>query len=143
MFKDLSKGALVIIGVVVFTIVVSLGIWGFNVAFSGPKGAGDQEIANNSAGNRTFAQGHFHDLYAEVIGADQKLDQAKANMDAFPGDAKYVTEFTGLQSYCIDVREQYNADSKKATLADWKDGDLPHELTDSNPDTDCKENPEA
>lgn len=133
------RAALWIIGIVVFFGLLTAGIWGLKVALSGPKGAGDQQIIVNDGRNRVNAQEWFEGQYNQILAADKKLDQAKADLDAHPGDEFYQTNYTGLKNRCIDMVGAYNAEARKVSREDWRDPRLPSQINDNDPKTDCKE----
>lgn len=133
------RAALWVIGIVLFVGALSVGIWYFKVATSDIKGQGDATVKVNSADNRLFAQGNFHDLYNEIKASDKKLDQAAADVAANPGDKTYATNYTGLKAHCLDVVAQYNAAARKISQAKFRDEDLPAQIDDTNPETDCRE----
>lgn len=136
------RAAIWIFSVVAFVGILAAGIWAVKVATSDIRGRGDATRQVNSADNRLFAQGNFHDLYNDVISYDQRLDQAAADKAAHAGkdDASYWdTNYTGLVNQCISARNQYNADARKITQAKFRDEDLPYQIDTSDPKTDCKE----
>jgi len=132
-------GVWIVVGVIFFGLL-GIGLWAFNVATSDVKGRGDAQIKVNSADNRLFAQGNFLDLYNEIKATDRKLDQAAADKAAHPNDPTAATNYTGLKAHCEDVRAEYNAAAKKISQAKFRDEDLPAQIDDSDPATDCKEN---
>lgn len=133
------RGGLWVLGVVAVISVISIGVWAFQVATSDVKGQGDAQRQVNSADNRLFAQGNFQDLYNEIKASDRKLDQAAADVAAHPGDSFYQTNYTGLKAHCMDAVAQYNAAARKISQAKFRDEDLPAQIDDTNPATDCKE----
>jgi hypothetical protein len=122
-----------------FILLVLAAIWGIRVATSDVRGEGDATVKVNSADNRLFAQGNFHDLYEEIKASDRKLDQAAADKAAHPGDAFYETNYTGLKAHCQDTVAQYNAAAKKVSQAKFRDEDLPAQIDGTDPATDCQE----
>ena len=113
--------------------------WGLSVLTSGPKGAGDAIAQKNSAANWTAAQARFEDLYAGVEAADRKIGLAAAGLAANPDDKTSQQTYAGVVSGCIDLVGDYNADARKYLAADFKAADLPDQITDIDPSTDCKE----
>lgn len=141
-----ARGASWRIGVWVVVVIVVVGViggvvWGIRVATSDVRGRGDAVAKVNAADNRLFAQGNFHDLYNEVIAADQKLDQAAADVATHPGDSWWQSNYTGLLNHCIDTRNQYNADANKISQAKFRDEQLPYQLDPDDPRLNCKETP--
>jgi hypothetical protein len=131
--------ALWVVAVVVLFGLIGGGIWAFKVATADVKGRGDVVRKVNDADNRLFAQGNFLDLYNEVKAADRKLDQAAADKAAHPHDTFFATTYTGLKAHCEDARAQYNAAAQKISQAKFRDENLPAQIEDSNPETDCQE----
>lgn len=124
---------------VVFVGLIGVGIWGFKVATSEVKGAGDQTRITNDGRNRIAAQESFEALYQQIQAYDRNLDQAAKDKAEHPGDAFYATNYSGLVKTCNDAIGQYNADARKVTRAKWLTPDLPYEIDATNPSTDCKE----
>lgn len=128
-----------VLAAVVFAGLVGVGIWGFKVATSGVKGAGDQTRIVNDGRNRIAAQESFEALYAQIQAYDRNLDQAAKDKAEHPADAFYATNYSGLVKTCNDAVGQYNADARKVSRAKWLSPDLPYEIDTNNPATDCKE----
>lgn len=115
---------------------LTIGVWAFRVATADTKGRGDQEIAINSATNRTGAQERFEDLYQEVLSADRRIDVMAATND---GGQVAQTNLAGAIAYCIDVVADYNAQARKVSQAEFRAYDLPAQIDNTNPATDCQE----
>lgn len=132
-----------IVAAVVFFGLIGIGVWGFKVATSDVKGAGDQTRIINDGRNRVNAQEWFEAQYAQVLTADKNLDEAAANLKAHPvGDANHdfwQTNYTGLKNRCNEMAANYNAETKKVSRGKWLSPDLPYEIDGSDPKTDCKE----
>ncbi len=129
----------ILIGLAVVA-VISVGVWGFNVATSGIRGEGDGVIEHNSAENWIAAQAEFEDNYQDILATDLKIDNAYEALQSNPDDKTLQTNYTGLQSYCLSVVADYNADSRKYLSSDFRSADLPSEIDTNNSTTDCKEN---
>lgn len=140
--KEVNRAARFGIGWVIIIVVIVglLGVaaWAVTVAVSGPKGQGDAIITKNSSENWTAAQATFEDLYAEAVAADLKVTVNKTALDLNPSDRTLQTNYTGVQSVCLDIVARYNAESRKYLAAKFKAADLPAELGTIT-DTDCKE----
>lgn len=145
--RDLNRGGrfglawfFVFLGVVA---LVGVGIWGFSVVTSGPKGQGDAVIEKNSAENWLEAQARFEQNYAEIKAADVKIDNAYKIWQANPSDKTLQQTYTGLTSYCLGVVADYNADARSYLSEDFRAVDLPDQIDTegnlANPATDCKE----
>lgn len=133
-----------IVVAVLFVGAIGGGIWWFNVATSGVKGAGDQTRIVNDGRNRVNAQEWFHSQYAQILAADRQLDEAAANLKANTGkddESFYRTNYTGLKNRCAEMVANYNAEAQKVSRGQWRDQSLPFEVTDSDTKTDCKESP--
>ena len=132
------RGAVWVVGFLVFIAVVSIAWWAFTVAASDPKGRGDAIKEKNSSTNRIAAQQRFEDLYADIQATDAKLGPAKLALDANPDSQIKQTEFTGLSNYCLDVVGDYNAEARKYLAKDFRAFDLPAQIDTQLPATDCK-----
>lgn len=118
--------------------VLSWGGYALSVALSGPKGVGDAIKTKNSASNWTKAQAEFEDRHQEIISADRKIAVHKTALDADPKNPTLRTNFTGVTNVCMSAVADYNADSRKYLMEDFKSADLPYQIDDTNPATDCK-----
>lgn len=129
----------------VFIIVVFFGLlgavlWGFGVLASPIKGQGDAFKTKESGTNRISAQERFEDLYADLIATDRKLDAAADALMADKESQIARTNYDGLTNYCLDLVGDYNAEARKYTSADFKAIDLPDQIDNLNPATDCLAN---
>lgn len=127
----------VIVGLL-FTLILGGGLWALRVGTSDIKGQGDVTIKKNSAPNRIEAQEDFEELYADIKATDRKLDVYAAAVKAKPDDAIARTNLDGTTAYCLGVVGDYNAKARKILAADFKAVDLPSEIDDADPATDCK-----
>lgn len=130
-----------IVGAVVFFGLIGVGIWGFRVATSEVKGAGDKAIIVNDGKNQIASQELFEALYQQIQVYDRNLDQAAADKAEHPNDTFFATNYSGLVKTCNDAVGQYNADAKKVSRAKWMSEDLPYQIDQTNPLFDCKETP--
>ncbi len=123
--------------------IVAVAIWGFGVATSGVRGQGDAFSENNSAENWVAAQARFEQNYAEIKATDAKIGNAHDALQADPGDRTLQQTLAGLQSYCLTVVGDYNADARSYLSEDWRSADLPQQIEteglSADPTTDCKE----
>jgi hypothetical protein len=135
------RAALAVVAVVLFVGAISGGIYWFTVATSDVKGAGDQTRIVNDGQNRVNAQEWFHSQLAQIKTADKNLDDAAANLAKASNDKDrefWQTNYTGLKNRCNEMVANYNAETRKVSRGKWLDPDLPYEITDSDPATDCK-----
>jgi hypothetical protein len=128
------------IGIALATIVgiiavigISVGIWYVRVATSDTAGAGNAVINKNNEINRVNAQERFESLYAEIVAADRKIDVAAEAT----GDTAEAN-LTGIKNYCLGVVGDYNAEARKFSAADFRAVDLPAQIDNSDPSTDCE-----
>lgn len=128
---------------VVFILAISGGIWALKVGTSGVKGAGDAQRTKNSGSNRIAKQEMFESLYADVKASDQRIDVFAVALKADPKDVVARTNYTGAVSYCISTRAQYDAEARKYSSADWRSTDLPQQIDQLDPATDCHEPKES
>lgn len=132
------KTALKIIGVLVALVLIVWGGFALKVALSGPKGVGDAIIQKNSAENWTKAQAKFERLYAGIQSADQKTELAAQRLAMNPTDLTLQQTHAGVQSGCISLVADYNAESRKFLSEDFKSTDLPYQIETNKPQFDCK-----
>jgi hypothetical protein len=132
------KTALKVVGIIVALVLIIWGGFALKVALSGPKGVGDAIIKKNSAENWTAAQGRFEKLYAGIQSADQKTELAAARLATNPTDLTLQQTHAGVQSGCITLVADYNAESRKFLSEEFKSTDLPYQINTTSPKFDCK-----
>lgn len=125
--------------VVAVCLLAAAGIWAFNVFVSGPKGQGDAVMQKNSAENWVDAQADFNRRYQDILATDRKITIAKSSLDASPDDQVLRTNYIGLMNYCTDVVAEYNTQARSYLSREFRDADLPEQISTLNPTTDCKE----
>lgn len=134
------RGWVVVVVVCALALVLGAGVWALKVGTSDVKGRGDAEVIKNDARNRINAQENFEKLFADVKAADQRIDVTAAALRLKPaGDAKLETELIGQQHYCLGLVSEYNAKARSFSQQDFRAADLPHEIDQAAPTTDCKE----
>lgn len=129
-----------VVGLLVLSSLVGIAVWLFGVATSDLKGRGDAAQIKNSGINRIAAQERFEERYQDILATDRKIDVAKTALNADPKNQTLVTNYTGVVQYCIDIVGKYNADALKYTSEAFRTADLPAQIDNHNPATDCKEN---
>lgn len=131
------------VGITLLAVVVIAAIWWFSfgasVLSSKPIGQGEAIIEKNSAENWTKAQGRFEDMYAEIVATDQKITVAKERMDTDPDDRTAKDTYYGTKTICLSFVADYNAEARKFLSADFRSADLPDQISDRQPSTDCQE----
>jgi hypothetical protein len=137
--KALSMGWVVTLFAIGLVLVTSTLLWVFSVSTSDIKGQGDAQRIKNSAPSRIKAQELFETRYQDILAADRTIDVTSAALVSTPGDTKLQTELIGQKQYCITLVGKYNADSRKFTMEDFRGTDLPYQINNNDPDTNCKE----
>lgn len=137
----MSAGKAVGIGVAAVAGVAVLSAGGFwlNVALSGPKGVGDAIVEKNSSENWTAAQARFEEMYQDILATDKKIVSAHSALQLDPENPTLLTNYQGVVSYCVSVVGDYNAEARKFLSGDFRAADLPAEIDDLDPATNCKE----
>jgi len=133
-----KKPILAFVVIVVALFVLTWGGYALTVAMSGPKGVGDAIKTKNSSANWTAAQAKFEELHQGVKAADQKTELAGERLKLNPTDLTLQQQHAGIQSGCISIVADYNAESRKFLSEDFKSTDLPYQIDQTNPATDCK-----
>lgn len=118
--------------------VVALAVGGFwlKVVLSDPVGQGNAIINKNDAVNRVNKQELFEDMYSDIKATDRKLDALKAAAVDKTGKQNYASTV----AYCFDVVGDYNAEARKFSAESFRSIDLPYQIDEFDPATDCKEN---
>lgn len=132
-------GILTVVAVLVFG-AIGVSLWAFGVFTSDVKGRGDAEVMKNDARNRIRAQEGFEKLHQDILAADRNLNVTAESLKLEPTNVRWKTELSGQKQYCIGLVGQYNAKARSFTQEQFRDAELPREITESDPLTDCKEN---
>jgi hypothetical protein len=139
-----SKGLGIIVMLMIVGALLGAAVWAIGVATSDTAGKGNQIKQNNSNQNRTYQQQNFEDLFAQIKVLDRKITLAQQTMDADSKAGKDTTidqqNLLGAQNVCLEAVGTYDADSRKVLAADWRSSDLPKEIDQNDPSTDCKPN---
>lgn len=138
--KEGGRGVLLVIGLLIIIAVIGGVTWAFKVATSDVKGRGDVTRKTNSGDNQIFAQQQFQDMFNDIKATDRKLAAAAADAKGQLADSPAAVRYAGLRNYCADVVGQYNAAARKVTQERFRDADLPAQIDDSDPATDCEAN---
>src|SRR3990167_4124013 len=139
--KEATLAILIAVGGFVVLFVLAWGIilasFGMRVATAGLFGAGEAHIRTQSADFRLAAYNHFFDLCASVQGNEGQLDALFAERDDLdPASRDYgytVKSITGVQGIRAQSVARYNQDALKWTVGQFRDSDLPHQLTSAVP----------
>jgi len=115
-----------VISCLILTGVIILTVWGLKTAFAGPAGRAGAFRQKEDANNRIFAQQTFEQEQHDFFGYLTKIRTYVP-----PLDSTQQTELEGLRQQCINVAQQYNADSQKYLLRDFKSAGLPRTLNAS------------
>lgn len=136
----ISRGVVIVIAVFVLVGLIGAGTWALKVALSDVKGRGDSVVKINEADNRLFQQGNFNDRYQGILAADKNVDAAFQAKTASPNDRTLQVNYTGAVQHCNTLVGEYNSLARKIIAEKFRDEDLPYEIDDADPKTDCKEN---
>lgn len=138
----LKWGTIFVVGLMLISTVFGVIAWSAGVFTSDIKGRGDRIKENNSNLNRTGQQQQFEDLFAQIKSLDQRVElTAKKISD--DDKAGRNTEFdrtnlSGMQNVCLSAVGNYNANARKILARDWLAADLPQEIDNTDPATDCQ-----
>lgn len=136
----LTRTTLTVIAVIVIVALITGGIWLANVLASGFRGEGDAVIKKNSADNWTRQQAEFERLYASIKTQDKNIGIAHAELQADPTNQVKQTNYSGQVRNCNDTVGAYNAKAREFLAEDFRAADLPAQIDETDPTTDCKEN---
>lgn len=137
---QIKKMVIWIVVGVVLAVLLGWGIWALRVATSGVAGQGNAVVQKNSAANWTRAQADFVVLYASIEAQDRKINNAWERLEADPDDRFAETNYYGARDVCESTVADYNAKALSFLAKDFRGADLPEQIDDTNPLTDCKEN---
>lgn len=150
---------IVILGVVaaLFVIVLPVMLWAAGVFTSGIHGKGEAVKQKNDASNWTQAQAGFERDWSSIKKLDRQTEQAKGDLDDFnkihpasataqpvPGDpieeqrSQLFDDYKGARQQCENAVADYNASARTYTLRDFRSDDLPQQIDDQDPATDCR-----
>jgi hypothetical protein len=139
--KIFGLGVAWLVGILVVCAVIGAAVWGIGVATSDVAGRGNQRRAINSSDNRTFAQEQFEELFNDVKTYDAQISTsaAAAAAETEPTEKSRLNQVTlGVTNQCISTVQQYNAEARKVSKERFRAADLPAQIDDLDPSTDCK-----
>ena len=137
-----AVGGRFILWLIVFVVVfglIGVGIWAFSVGTAPVKGRGDAFRQKESGTNRIASQERFEQLYQDVLASDRRIDTFAASLKRNPDSVVAQTNYDGAITHCQNVVADYDAASRKYTSADFRAIDLPAQIDNQDPTTDCKE----
>lgn len=137
------RAAVAVIVAVLFMGAIATAIWAFRTGTSDIKGRGDAVQTKNAAGNRIAAQEQFEKLCAGIVAADKRIAVLAAAQRADPADVVAKTNYVGAINYCLGVVADYNAAARSYTSEQFRASDLPYQIDDTDPKTDCQETKET
>lgn len=141
-----------IFGIAVVVIAIIAGSFLLKVALSDPIGRGNQIVEENSVNNRTGAQAFFEDTFETVKAQDSKIVNAQVELEAYQATVRpegiagnqyderlrqLQQNVTGIKSVCLDAVADYNAEARKTIRSKWRSRDLPYQIDNTDPATDC------
>lgn len=136
--KTATKAVAGVLAIIVTLTLIGWAAWAISVAVSGPKGEGDAIKTKNSSENLIKAQAKFEELHQGIKSADQKTELAGQRLASKPDDLTLQQQHAGIQSGCISLVADYNAESRKFLSEDFKSIDLPYQIDTTDPAFDCK-----
>jgi hypothetical protein len=136
----MRQGTKITLWVAALIILLTAAFWAIHVATSGPRGQGDAYAQKNSAANWTKAQAEFNQRYQGIQALDKNVTQAAVALKRNPKDTRRQIEYDGNVRNCNDAVSNYNSLSRSYLAEDFRDADLPYQIDDTDPTTDCKEN---
>ncbi len=136
--KQTAKAGSIVLVVVVVVTVVSLLILGISVITASVRGRADAYKNKEGGVNRTLAQEGFEDRYANIVAADSRVGTAQEALKADPTDRVAKTNYKGTVDYCTQAVAEYNAEARKYSKKDFQSADLPEQIDETDPKTDCK-----
>lgn len=136
-------------------VVLPLGLWLGGVFASPAVGKANAYRDKHSASNWTQAQAGFERDWAAIKKLDKQTSAAADDLDLFnkthpanPNAGPYdrteeqrdnlTTDYKGARQQCQNAVADYNAAARTYTLRDFRAADLPQQIDDSDPTTDCK-----
>lgn len=130
------------VGITVLAVVVVVVIWwvtyGAKVFTSEFTGQGDAIIQRNSAENWVKAQADFEDLYADIESQDRSITLLAETVEKDPSEFNQ-RNYDGARLICMETVGDYNAKARQFLSQDFRSADLPYEIDEMSPSTDCKE----
>lgn len=136
-------------------VVLPLALWLAGVFASPVVGQANAYRDKHRAGNWTQAQAGFERSWASILKLDKQTGAAADDMDTYnkvhpvdpdagPGNAveeqraNLATDYKGARQQCQNAVADYNAAARTYTLRDFRAVDLPAQIDDTDPTTDCK-----
>jgi hypothetical protein len=130
--------AVIIIVVLLFVGALGAAGWAVKVAISDTKGKGDSVRIKNSAPNRINAQREFNRRYQDIRATDSKITVFEKVAKENPKDRTAQDNLIGTTAYCFAAVGEYNSLAREYTSETFRDTDLPSEIDNLDPATDCK-----
>lgn len=120
-------------------LVISVGIWWFNVHTSGIRGAAAVTVQNNAASNRTQAQDEFNQLWGDIKAYNGDISDAATQVaqdETTNADSTFDRSVLAAdEATCRKAVQKYNADTKDMTLKDWRPAEDPATI---DPKAECE-----
>lgn len=141
--KTITQLGLLAIGIIAVFVIA---IWGIRTGFSYWWGRGAATQEKNSSQNWIAAQRTFHQDVNDVTADQAKIASAKKDIHGFEAahpslgngtpydplaqqDGNLRTTLQGLQQQCQNTVAGYNTDAQSYLTEDWRDADLPEQLS--------------
>jgi len=144
----------IVVAVFFLAVVLPLGLWLGGVFASPAVGKANAYKEKHSSTNWTQAQAQFEADYADVIKFDKQVTSAQDDLDQWVKDNPHwqdsgpydpsredhtnlVTDLKGARQQCQNTVADYNQRARTYTLRDFRAADLPQQIDDTDPATDC------
>lgn len=129
--------AVIGVAIVLFGITFSIAAatFGLRVATAGLIGKGEAHIQTQSAEFRLYAYNHFFDVCAAVQANEGALDAQFESLTTATRDkdkARINANIAGIKAQRQANIATYNADALKWTRGQFRDSDLPYQLSSAN-----------
>lgn len=129
--RDVGKGTLAMVGIVLAVLLLWVGVYAFRWVTAEPRGKLQAREAIQSGDFRIAAYNHFYDLCASVQAVEATLDASMTELETAPADDKQRirTNITGLIGQRARSIAEYNVDARKSyTAGQFRATDLPYQL---------------
>ena len=137
MFRDISRGVLILFGFLILLAVIAAGGLAWRYYTAEVRGVVGAEERIESAPFRMSAYDHFFDLCASVQAYEGRLDAQIAQLEELQESnnaserdiMRVTTNIAGLRGQRIAAIHSYNADARKDyTIGQFRDSGLPYTL---------------
>jgi hypothetical protein len=83
--------------------------------------------------------GNFTTLYDDIVSADRSVNITAETLLGRPDDLTLETKLIGQKHYCLGLVSEYNARAKSFSQRELTAVNMPREIDQAAPETDCEE----